>query len=128
MVKNRKYIRGGSPKKKRGLWDNIHAKRKRIALGSGEKMRNPGSKGAPTEKALKESKAKEGAVVYNKPKRTPSHPTKSHVVIVRKPGGGKKTIRFGEQGASTAGKHIVRRTLSYNHYIPPNAPIMASPP
>ena len=104
MVKNRKYIKGGSPKEKRGLWDNIHAKRKRIALGSGEKMRNPGSKGAPTEKALKESKAEEGAVVYNKPKRTSNHPTKSHVVIVRKPGGGKKTIRFGEQGASTAGK------------------------
>ncbi len=31
-----------------GLWDNIHAKRKRIKAGSGEKMRKPGSKGAPT--------------------------------------------------------------------------------
>ena len=31
-----------------GLWDNIHAKRKRIARGSGEKMRKPGSEGAPT--------------------------------------------------------------------------------
>lgn len=31
-----------------GLWDNIHAKRKRIANGSGEHMRKPGSKGAPT--------------------------------------------------------------------------------
>lgn len=31
-----------------GLWDNIHAKRERIAKGSGEKMRKPGSKGAPT--------------------------------------------------------------------------------
>lgn len=31
-----------------GLWDNIHAKQKRIAAGSGEKMRKPGSKGAPT--------------------------------------------------------------------------------
>ena len=41
--------------KKRGLWDNIHAKRKRIAGGSGEKMRKPGSKGAPTTQALKES-------------------------------------------------------------------------
>lgn len=38
---------------KRGLWDNIHAKRKRIAAGSGEKMRKPGSEGAPTEKDLK---------------------------------------------------------------------------
>tara|TARA_R100001594_G_scaffold54205_1_gene87789 strand:- start:441 stop:764 length:324 start_codon:yes stop_codon:yes gene_type:complete len=42
-------------KKKKGLWDNIHAKRKRIKGGSGEKMRKPGSKGAPTDKALKES-------------------------------------------------------------------------
>ena len=41
--------------KKRGLWDNIHAKRKRIAKGSGEKMRKPGTKGAPTQKALKKS-------------------------------------------------------------------------
>jgi hypothetical protein len=32
----------------RGLWDNIHAKRKRIKTGSGEKMRKPGSEGAPT--------------------------------------------------------------------------------
>jgi hypothetical protein len=33
---------------KRGLWDNIHAKRKRIKNGSGERMRKPGEKGAPT--------------------------------------------------------------------------------
>ena len=33
---------------KRGLYANIHAKRKRIKAGSGEKMRKPGSKGAPT--------------------------------------------------------------------------------
>jgi hypothetical protein len=43
---------------KPGLWDNIHAKRKRIAEGSGEKMRKPGSKGAPTAEALKRSAAK----------------------------------------------------------------------
>ena len=39
----------------RGLWDNIHAKRKRIKAGSGERMRKPGSEGAPTAKALKQS-------------------------------------------------------------------------
>lgn len=38
---------------KRGLWANIHAKRKRIAAGSGERMRKPGEKGAPTAAALK---------------------------------------------------------------------------
>jgi hypothetical protein len=40
---------------------------------------------------------------YNKPKRTPGHPTKSHVVLAKE-GDKIKLIRFGEQGASTAGK------------------------
>ncbi len=40
---------------KKGLYANIHAKRKRIAAGSGEKMRKVGAKGAPTAKAFRES-------------------------------------------------------------------------
>jgi len=40
---------------KNGLYANIHAKRERIKEGSGEKMRKPGTKGAPTAKAFKES-------------------------------------------------------------------------
>jgi hypothetical protein len=44
-----------------------------------------------------------GLAGYNKPKRTPSHPKKSHVVMA-KVGEKTKLIRFGEQGASTAGK------------------------
>jgi len=43
-----------------------------------------------------------GVSGFNKPKRTPSHPTKSHVVLA-KSGNEIKTIRFGEQGADTAG-------------------------
>jgi len=39
----------------KGLYANIHNKRKRIKAGSGEKMRKPGSKGAPTAKAFKQS-------------------------------------------------------------------------
>ena len=39
----------------RGLYANIHAKRKRIAAGSGEKMRKPGTKGAPTKADFKKS-------------------------------------------------------------------------
>ena len=38
-----------------GLYDNIHAKRKRIAAGSKEKMRKKGAKGAPTAKAFKQA-------------------------------------------------------------------------
>lgn len=44
-----------------------------------------------------------GVEGFNKPKRTPNHPTKSHIVVA-KDGEQVKTIRFGEQGASTAGK------------------------
>jgi len=40
---------------KNGLYANIHAKQERIKAGSGEKMRKPGSKGAPTAKDFKES-------------------------------------------------------------------------
>lgn len=49
---------------KKGLYANVHAKRKRIAAGSGEKMRTPGTKGAPTEKAFKEA-----AKTAKKPKK-----------------------------------------------------------
>lgn len=40
---------------RKGLYANIHAKRERIADGSGERMRRPGDAGAPTNKAFKES-------------------------------------------------------------------------
>ncbi len=49
---------------KTGLYANIHAKRKRIAAGSGEKMRKAGSKGAPSAKNFRES-----AKTAKKPKR-----------------------------------------------------------
>jgi hypothetical protein len=47
--------------------------------------------------------ARVGVEGFNKPKRTPNHPKKSHVVVA-KVGSEIKTIRFGEQGAKTAGK------------------------
>jgi hypothetical protein len=40
---------------KSGLYANIHAKRRRIATGSGETMRKPGTKGAPTAQAFKQA-------------------------------------------------------------------------
>lgn len=52
LVKRWHYV-NGSVMAKQGLYANIHAKRKRIAAGSGEKMRAPGSKGAPTAKNFK---------------------------------------------------------------------------
>ena len=46
--------------------------------------------------------ARVGVSGYNKPKRTPDHPKKSHVVVARE-GGKTKTIRFGQQGVKGAG-------------------------
>jgi len=47
--------------------------------------------------------ARAGVSGFNKPKRTPGHATKSHVVVAKQ-GEKIKTIRFGQQGANTAGK------------------------
>lgn len=55
----------------------------------------------PTKKDPRLERA--GVSGYNKPKRTPNHPKKSHVVVAKE-GDTIKTIRFGEQGAKTAGK------------------------
>lgn len=57
------------------------------------------AKGGKADSRLKRA----GVSGYNKPKRTPNHPKKSHVVVAKE-GDKVKTIRFGEQGASTAGK------------------------
>ena len=52
----------------------------------------------------KDSRLKRAGVAgYNKPKRTPSHKTKSHIVVAKE-GSKIKTIRFGQQGVKTAGK------------------------
>ena len=47
--------------------------------------------------------ARAGVTAYNRPRRTPHHPTKSHIVVA-KIGSKVKTIRFGQQGAKTAGR------------------------
>ena len=58
----------------------------------------------PPKKKKKDPRlARAGVTAFNKPKRTPNHPTKSHVVVAKE-GGKIKTIRFGQQGAKTAGK------------------------
>ena len=61
--------------------------------------RLPLKRGGKTDSRLKRA----GVSGYNKPKRTPNHPTKSHIVVAKE-GNKIKTIRFGQQGAKTAGK------------------------
>jgi hypothetical protein len=57
---------GTNKMSKPGLWSNIRDKKARIKGGSGERMRSPGDKGAPTAKAIKESQGKKngGMVRY----------------------------------------------------------------
>jgi len=54
---------------RQGLYSNIHAKRKRIAAGSGEKMRRPGTKGAPKASAFRKA-AKTAKPAKPKTRRT----------------------------------------------------------
>lgn len=58
--------------------------------------------------------ARAGVSGYNKPKRTPNHPTKSHVVVA-KIGDNIKTIRFGEQGAKTNQNAKQRKAFKSRH-------------
>ena len=94
------------------LFKNIRAKRKR-----GEKPAKSGDPDYPDEESWEKATKKESVdeeveeieekidkeeMKCNKPKRTPDHPKKSHVVKACD-GGKEKIIRFGEQGAETAG-------------------------
>ena len=63
-----------------------------------------GEKNVPAKSKKKDSRLKRAGVSgFNKPKRTPRHKKKSHIVVA-KVGTKVKTIRFGQQGAKTAGK------------------------
>ena len=84
--------------------------------------------------------ARAGVSGFNKPKRTPNHPKKSHIVVAKE-GNKVKTIRFGQQGASTAGKPKKgesdrmkkkrasfkarhRKTVSYTHLTLPTSELV----
>ena len=66
-------------------------------------MREDYKKGGKAKKKKDPRLERAGVSGYNKPKRTPKHSKKSHVVVAKE-GDKVKTIRYGEQGASTAGK------------------------
>lgn len=90
---------------KPGLWANIHAKRERIKAGSGERMRKPGSKGAPSAQNFKDA-AKEGygdvsEAEYQGRKVPLGKPMQGDVkkskVYVRKPNGKVVKVNFGDK-------------------------------
>ena len=64
---------------------------------------------------MKDSKLKNAGVSgYNKPKRTPGHPKKSHIVVAKK-GAKTKTIRFGQQGVKTNQTAGQRKAFKSRH-------------
>lgn len=85
------YKEGGRP----GLWDNIHAKRERIKEGSGERMRKPGSKGAPTAQDFKDAstKMKKGG----EPKKEPKQIVKKEIALLKKADAPAKIIKHEER-------------------------------
>ena len=63
----------------------------------------------PVKKKKDAKLTRAGVSGYNKPKRTPNHPKKSHVVVAKE-GGKTKLIRFGQQGVTTAGKKTYKKS------------------
>ena len=72
-----KNMKEDAIEEKRGLWDNIHAKRKRIKSGSGERMRKPGSEGAPSAADLKASQTEEVETI-DEGRPSQQHPLEGH--------------------------------------------------
>ena len=85
------FILGNLPMAKTGLYANIHAKRKRIAEGSGEKMRKVGSKGAPTADNFKKAAMKGGGNVCKARKKLSSGLMKNYASEGKKYGGSANT-------------------------------------
>ena len=98
---------------KRGLWANIHAKRKRIKAGSGERMRKPGSKGAPTDADFKAASRNEEVHVkdtddYKLDKS--GKKVKAHKIVFN------KGEDDGKKGVSE------QMTKSYNRFVQEHTP------
>lgn len=94
------YKEGGRP----GLWENIHAKRERIKEGSGERMRKPGSKGAPTAQDFKDASAK--MKKGGEPKKESKSVVKQEIALLKKADAPAKIIKHEErelQGYKTGG-------------------------
>jgi hypothetical protein len=83
-----------------GLWANIHAKRKRIKNGSGEKMKKPGSKGAPTDQDFKDASESVEEAFSDWKIQHPTKSTKSYTVKARNTG---EALKKGHAAAIAAG-------------------------
>ena len=95
-------IKEGMAEQAAGLWANIHAKRKRIEAGSGEKMRAPGSKGAPSADSLKRARsATESAEIKEEAYRKP---TQAEIDADR------KKDEKGKPRPSISAKSVMRKT------------------
>ena len=92
------YAATSAKKRKDKAAGKQHSKQPKKIADKTRKFRM--AKGGKADSRLKRA----GVSGYNRPKRTPNHPTKSHIVVA-KSGDKIKTIRFGQQGVSGAGKN-----------------------
>ena len=100
-----------SENEKPGLWVNIHAKRDRIKHGSGERMRKPGSKGAPTADALRKSATDEAA-----------NPAQQAAIAVNMKKHHQKPKGVAEEGyGNDPSQRVDPRTGK--KYVPPKSPL-----
>jgi hypothetical protein len=98
-----------------GLWANIHAKRKRIKNGSKEKMKKPGSKGAPTDQDFKDASESVEEAFSDWKIQHPTKSTKSYTVKARNTG---EALKKGHAAAIKAGdmhKASDPRTIQNKH-------------
>lgn len=121
LTGNRKTNEETQLDEKRGLWDNIHAKQERIKNGSGEKMRKPGSKGAPTAADFKASQSESYAPVAPVPdkkyiKGTPEH--KAHKAT-KKPINGHPTMAKEETMVEHEEHGPDHVEIALDHRFPP---------
>lgn len=97
---------------KQGLYANIHAKQERIKHGSGEKMRKPGTKGAPTAEAFKQSaktaKMKEGGSASKDHRKSQTPDTYQGVKVQKLPYMG-KPAEFNQSSLPVAGGKVSRK-------------------
>jgi hypothetical protein len=117
-LNRKRQIAANKRKANPGLYDNINAKRERIAAGSGERMRRPGTKGAPTEEAFKRS-----AMTAKPRKSNPARatPKSSTVYVVEYSKDGKKWDTWMKVMYLDMAKAIAERLAidpyHKNHYI-----------
>ena len=109
---------------KRGLWDNIHAKRERIKHGSGEHMRRQGEKGRPTAADFRASQVKEAETPTAEPQSSDKNKSSSRFDATTSLDKIYRQDTPGQKGSTLKTvKRVVREALYHGKQVPLNKPM-----